>query len=370
LNPLSLPQDPPPRGLAALGWSLSLLITTVALLAVALPAEAAERAGRLTVTVEVEREASTRNGAEHAKHKSSSFVQFATTLQASGEPETFNAADPAEATRQMARAAQVQQRVQQMQQRPQNPQNPRNPAMAAPSQAELMARVQQMQALCGNDRDCLAREAMKFSAANSGLDAAGQGRLQAYGAAYRQCEARHPEGAARRGCIDNARRQAGGQPDASDHDDTPPPRYQRFLGGLNGADCQVETRVRFSERNEGATADVQGMVPFVTTRQADDRTATPLLCAGQHLVLDLQSGELWNQGSLGVGEVHGVRTSSQGGRSERSEERMDIGWYEAAPWIAEQLRRFPRQGTLQQVLPVAGGSGQVKVKLQWRFEAR
>lgn len=364
MSPLSPHQDTPPRGLASLGWSLSLLIASVALLAVALPAGAAERTGRLTVTVEVEREASTRNGPDHAKHKSSSFVQFATTLQASGEPDNFNAADPAEATRQMARANQVQQRVQQMQQMP------RSPARAGASQAEMMARVQQMQALCGNDRDCLAREAAKFSAGNSGLDAAGQGRLQAYSAAYRQCETRHPDGPARRGCIDNARRQAGGQPDASDHDDEPPPRYQRFLGGLNGADCQVETRVRLSERNEGAYADVQGMVPFVTTRQADERPVSPMLCAGQQLVLDLQSGEVWNQGGFGIGEVRGVRTSSKGGRNERSEETMDIGWYEAGPWIAEQLRRFPRQGTLQQVLPVASGTGQVKVKLQWRFEPR
>lgn len=376
MSPLSAQdpaQDPRPHGVAALGWLLSLFITTAALLAAALPAAAAERtgprAGRLTVTVEVEREASTRNGADHARHKSSAFVQFATTLQSDGELTSFNPLDPAEATRQMERAAQVQKRLQQVQaQQAQQAQQSQRPAAAGPTQAEMMARVQQMQVLCGADRDCLAREAMKLSAANSGLGAGGQQQLQAYGAAYRACEKRHPEGAARRGCIDNARRQAGGQPDATDHDDEPPPRYQHFIGGLDGANCNIATRVRLTERSEGASADVQGMVPFVITRQAEGSPAAPLLCAGSQLVLDTRTGEIWNQAGHGFGEVRGVRVFTSGGRTQRTEEGMDLGWYEAGPWIGEQLRRFPRQGELHQVLPVAGGTGQVKVRLQWRFE--
>lgn len=364
---------PEPQGLAVLGWTLSLLITTMALLAAALPAQAASQSGRLTVTVEVEREAQTRNGSDHSRHKSTSYVQIATTLQSDGTLLNYNPADPAELTRQMAKANQVQQRVAQVQLQQQQLQAQRGGAQRAPaqpSQADMMARVQQMQALCGSNQDCLAREAMKFSAANSGLNAGGQQQLMAYGAAYRDCEARLPEGPKRRACIADARRAAGGTPDASDQDDEPPARYLQFAGGLNGADCQVQTQVKLSERVEGATADVQGMVPFVTTRQIDDRPAAPLLCAGQQLVFDTQAGVVWNQGSIAVAEARGVRHSTRGGRSERVEERMDVGWYEAAPWIGEQLRRFPTQGEVRQVIPVAGGSGQVKVKLSWRFEPR
>ncbi|MFY9510910.1 MAG: hypothetical protein WAQ05_08055, partial [Rubrivivax sp.] len=53
---------PAPHGLALLGWGMSLLICTLAWLAVALPVQAAPApaSGRLTVTVDVEREAQTR----------------------------------------------------------------------------------------------------------------------------------------------------------------------------------------------------------------------------------------------------------------------------------------------------------------------
>jgi hypothetical protein len=235
-----------------------------------------------------------------------------------------------------------------------------------------------MQATCGTDQDCLAREAMRFSAAHSGLDAQGQGRLQAYGAAYRQCEARHAEGAQRRACVDSARRDAGGQPDATDHDDDPAARFLLFVGGLDGADCRAQVRVQMTDRTEGASSDVQGLVPYVIAREADGRPASPLLCSGQQLVLDVERRELWSHGNLGlgVGAVRGRSVKSSGGRLERSEETMELDWFEAAPWIAEQLRRLPLQGERRHVLPLQGNgsgsstqfSGEVRVRMQWRFE--
>lgn len=390
LLPASSDPSTPLAPSSRLGWLLSGAITAAALLAAAWPVQAAQatsqagalpQAGRWVLTVEVERDATSRQGADHARRRSRSLLEVATTLQASGPLQSHNAMDPAEHQRHLAQAAQVQQRVQQVQlQQQQLQQQPGRAAAftahAGPTPAEMMARVQQMQATCGADQDCLAREAMRISAAHSGLDAQGQGRLQAYGAAYRQCEARHPEGPQRRTCIDTARRNAGGQPDATDHDDDPAARFLLFVGGLDGADCRAQVRVQMTDRTEGASSDVQGMVPYVIAREADGRPASPLLCSGQQLVMDVERRELWSHGNLGLGAgpVRGRSVKSSGGRLERSEETMELDWFEAAPWITEQLRRLPLQGERRHVVPLQGNSngtqfsGEVRVRMQWRFE--
>jgi hypothetical protein len=65
-----------------------------------------------------------------------------------------------------------------------------------------------------------------------------------------------------------------------------------------------------------------------------------------------------------------VRTATRGGRTERTDELVQLDFYEASDWIQEQLRRFPRQGEARKLLPVAQGMGQVKVLMRWRFDER
>jgi hypothetical protein len=301
----------PTRSLTPLGLLLSLVIAGAALLAVALPADAAEageRQVRWTVSIDFEREAETRgNGGGFAKQKLKSYVEVAATLRSDGERVDFNPLDPADNQRRLLQAQRAQLRAQ-------------------PAQAELVARYQRIQAQCGADRDCLVREAMK---AQGGLPVAAVA-------------------------------------DGGDDAELP----LRYLSYLALGDCRVETRVRIDERNEGAYPDVQGLVPFVNERHADERPAAPLLCAGRQAVLDTQTGTVWQLGGLGVEGARGTRTATRGGRTERGDELIPLNWYEASDWIGEQLRRFPRQGEARKVLPVAQGSGQVKVVLRWRFADR
>ena len=147
-----------------------------------------------------------------------------------------------------------------------------------------------------------------------------------------------------------------------------PASNEVFLTFLGQGDCRVETRLRVDAREEGALADVQGMVPFVTTHQVDAQPPSPMLCAGQQWVLDTATGTLWSHGSLGLGSARGQRVHTSGGRTERSEVDIDAGWHEAAPWIAEKMRRMPVQGEARHTLPVAAGQGQVRVTMRWRFE--
>lgn len=343
--------------------SLALRACAVALAALAFiatsPSHATERSGRLAVTIEVERDSQTTSNGGLIKQKLRSKVQFETTLRSDGELQNFNPIDPAEHARQMQVAAKVQQRVAAA-----TPARPMDPS----AQADMVARAQKLQAMCGQDRDCLMREAMKLSSAQSGLDAGGQAKLQAYGAGYAACEKRHPEGKARQACIADARRQAGGRPDATDTDDEPPAKYLSYLGL---GDCQVSTHVTVDLVSEGTYPDVQGQVPFKTTVQADGRPDTPMLCGGQQIVLDTQSNVLWSHGAWAVNRPNGVTVRAVAGRkTERSEGEVDYGWGEAAPWIGEQLRRFPKQADRRHVVPVSDGVGNVKVRMRWSFVER
>jgi hypothetical protein len=335
------------------------LAAALALLAFTVTADAAERSGRLAVTIEVERDSQTTSNGGLIKQKLRSKVQCETTLRSDGELQNFNPIDPAEHARQMQVAAKVQQRVAAA--APARPMDPN-------AQADMVARAQKLQALCGQDRDCLMREAMKLSSAQSGLDASGQAKLQAYGAGYVACEKRHPEGKARQACIADARRQAGGRPDATDTDDEAPAKYLSYLGL---GDCQVRTHVTVDLVSEGTYPDVQGQVPFKTTVQADGQPATPMLCTGQQIVLDTQAKVLWSHGAWSVNRPNGVTVRAVAGRkTERTEGDVDFGWGEATPWISEQLRRFPKQADLRHVVPVSDGTGQIVVRMRWNFVER
>lgn len=323
-------------------------------------AAAAEQAARLTVVIEMQRQARTQLGAEIGRMQLTQRVDYAITLVSDGAPMAHNPLDPAEPARLAAQAQQAQQQVQ----------TARRPAAApAPDPQAMQAMAMRLQAQCGTDRDCLMREASRFStsqvAARTGGDPAVAARLQAYGAAYRDCERQHPAGPQREACANRARVAAGGVADAPEDADPETP-YLLFRAL---ASCRPAGSVSLDERIEGSFADVQGTVPYTETRRADDRGAVAALpCGTQMAVLDTRDGRLWvHHQVLGL-QAQGVAVRSERGRApQRREGLQEQRWHEAAPWLSERLTRLNRHGSAEATLP-AGADGKTQVRLSWRWQ--
>ncbi|MEK8050217.1 hypothetical protein AACH10_08200 [Ideonella sp. DXS22W] len=379
------------------------LLAATTLLPVLLPgAQAAapggERRIRLSLQIEQQREAGIAVIGGSGRQSLNQRLEYALTLVSDGVPATHNPLDPDDTARQLARAQARQQKVDAALARQGGA---RAGMAAAPDLAALQAQAQQLLARCGQNQDCLMREAAAMQAqmlggAGPAGAGAGAGRpggtlsatqtaaLQTYAAESRACDKRHPEGAARRACLDDARRRAGGTPDASDHDDDiVPTPYLHFQAP---AACEVRAHVRLSDTRRGQTADVQGMRPFEITRQADD-TRPPLSeCGRQMAVLDTRSGKLWLGSGLPLPAAnvafryrHGSTVTQQG------DEVQNLDWHEATTWLQGRLQQLTRSGSDSVTLPAgpATGSsngsetrpgtpaqpdGQTRLQLRWTVE--
>ncbi len=202
-----------------LATPVTLLVALISAWAVPMQAEAAEQAMRLTLTAELQRQARTQFGSEVARVQLRQRAEYAITLVGDGVPMTTNPLDPDEPARQLATAQRAQQTVQ----AGLAAAAARGQATAAPMPdlAAMQALAQRLQAQCGQDRDCLMREATRFSAqqvaahpaVSPGDRAMVASRLQAYGADVRSCERQQPAGPAREACINQARVRAGGEAD-------------------------------------------------------------------------------------------------------------------------------------------------------------
>ena len=123
----------------------------------------------------------------------------------------------------------------------------------------MQARARQLMAKCGQDRECLMREASALSATQvAGADPATEGRLQAYG--QRRGDLRTAAGKGARGLPGGRAAQAGGGED--EPDDAVETPYLMFMGRAN---CRLEAKIRIDNRVEGSFNDVQGVVPFTET---------------------------------------------------------------------------------------------------------
>lgn len=334
----------------------------LALICAAAPSEAAPPSmQRLQITIDSTRDAPLGSNVERGRSKLTQQLMFSVVLQGDGTPMVNNPLDPDDSRRQLERAQRTQQKVQAALDRR------GAPAAAAPTAADvasMQARAQQLLARCGNDRDCLMREASAMSAAQvAGGDRNVQARLQGYGAAVAACERNAAAGAARDACIANARRQAGGTSDETDRDDTVETPYLHFRGV--GA-CRLDVTTKIDERTEGEFPDVQGMVPFTHTRQAEQRQQGDTFCPMVQVVLDTRNGRLWTHGPLGMPAPRGVTVRSEKGRApRRSEGEVMLQWHEAADWLQRRLSNLNAAGEDQVRLPA--GNGQTEVKVRWRF---
>lgn len=349
-----------------------------------------ERRIRLSLQIEQQREAGIAVIGGSGRQSLNQRLDYAVTLVSPGVPAVNNPLDPEDGARQLARAQARQQKLEaaQARQRAQG-----GGTATAPDMAALQAQAQQLLARCGQNQDCLMREAaalqaqwMTGAAAAAGAAAAtGGGRsgggqlsaaqgaaLQTYAADWRACEKRHPEGAARRSCQDEARRRAGGTPDASDHDDdVVEAPYLHFSGA--GA-CEARAQVRLSDTRRGQTGDVQGMVPFEVTRQADDARPAHTDCGLQMAVLDTRNGQLWLGSGLPMPAPHVAYRHRHGSTvTQQGEALHTLDWHEATDWLQGRLRHLGRSGSDSVTLPAGPGAharpdGQTRVQLRWTVD--
>lgn len=333
-----------------------LLLTVGAALLVAMsPADAADTARRLKIDLEVRRDGSVRQGADEGRGKLAQQLSLSVVLHSDGTPMVNNPLDPEDGKRQFERAQRSVQRVQVAHARVGNAPAP------APDMAAMQARAQQLMARCGQDRECLMREASALSAAQAaGGDRPTQARLQAYGQAAAACE--RQQGKARDACQADARRKAGGGEDEPDEAVETP--YLMFTGR---AACRLEATVKVDHRVEGRFNDVQGVVPFTETTEAQQTRRDDTLCPLLQVVLDQRNGRLWTH-VMAVDSANGVNVRSEKGRApQRSEGPVSLRWMEAGPWIQQRLSNLSAAGGEDRVRVPAPG-GQAEAVLRWRFE--
>ncbi|GCL65842.1 hypothetical protein [Pseudaquabacterium pictum] len=350
---------------------VTLVVALISAWAVPMQAEAAEQAMRLTLTAELQRQARTQFGSETARVQLRQRAEYAITLVGDGVPMGTNPLDPDEPARLLAAAQRTQQTVQ----AGLAAVAARGQATAAPMPdlAAMQALAQRLQAQCGQDRDCLMREATRFSAQQVAAHpavqpadrAAVQARLQAYGADVRACERQQPAGAAREACINQARVRAGGEADAPEAEVAMP--YLHFRAA---EDCRPSGQLTLDERAEGSFVDVQGPVAFTATRLADDvRAPASFPCGTQLVVLDTRNGRLWvTSPVLGLSaQVTAVR-SEQGRAPQRQVGGSTLDWHEAAPWLQQRLLQLDRRGGNASATLPAAADGQTQVRLSWRWQ--
>lgn len=333
---------------------LVLLALGAALLIAFDPAEAAETARRLQIDIDLKRDGNVQQGAETGKGKLAEQLTLTAVLHSDGTPMTNNPLDPEDGKRQLERAQRSQQKMQAAQAKYGS-----TPA-AAPDMAAMQARAQQLMAKCGQDRECLMREASAMSAAQvAGGDKATQAKLQAYGQAASLCE--RQSGKAKEACQADARRKAGGGEDEPDEVVETP--YLMFTGRAN---CRLEAKIRIDNRVEGSFADVQGQVPYTETAQAQQTRREDVYCPMLQVVLDQRNGRVWTH-VMAIDSANGVHVRSEKGRApQKSEGPMPLRWMEAEKWVQQRLSNLSAGGEDKVRLPVAGG--QTEATMRWKFE--
>lgn len=318
-----------PLLLALLGWSMLVL-----------PAQAAERRGRLTIDLQLDGSSRWQDAGDSSQTTIKRHYRLVTTLRAEGDPMSINTKAPDYAQKMMAQSAQVQAKAAQAQAR--KPQAGMPPPVDMARQMEM---ARQAQAACGTDRDCLMRMLAPQVAAQVTTDPARQAQL------VRHAQTAGPE------------------------DDGEDARYLNFAGVDR---CDAKFEVQVEEVIEGRYADVQGPVPWkIVRRDAQPLSADEkrLLCLNFQLVLDLRSGAITTDTGFGLPEPMVSSVHTERGRSTTSVDRLG-GLAQVSQWMAERTRQAPRAGSASTTLPMVSSreagrgrtEGSLKAQLSWKFE--
>lgn len=282
-------------------------------------AQASERAGRLTLDLQIDGKGHQQKGGTYSKFTTRETMHLAFTLVSSGEPEDTNRLDIA------GNNAATQKQVAQAKAR--TPDRAGQEAVAQQARAEMEA--------CKGNVACMSQVAQKLGQQTASWNAL------------------PPDNSANEG------------------------RYLTFATP-DASQCKGEFTAKITADVEGKLGDVQGLVPFTRTERADYR-ATALqamsLCNGM-IVLDIRENRLF--ASIPEVEIKGHKVWTEGSRTTLDTKDGEIRLnQDAFVWATKQLHNGPRSGIQKARLkiPVSttlGGEGEnvLDVQLSWKFESK
>jgi hypothetical protein len=364
---MTLARIPVPALAAALAW-----------LAPVAPASAGEQQARITIEVGIEGSESANAGAgsDWSKSTISEHYRIVTTLKTDGVLSSVNAKDPEYGQKAMAQAARDQARIRAAQEKVAAAGAGPKPVTADAANA-LMQEMQAAVEKCGTDQACKQGVAMKYAtrpdfaaamAAMSGPEFVCRQQSGGDAARERQCLQAYGVG-------------ESAEPVDLDEAEAPPDeRYLMYIGWIG---CPSEISVQIHNRVEGAYADVQGMVPYTNTTEADwhgtptDRNS---ICVNYTSVLDTKADMLYTDG-FAIPQVQGKSTNMETRRAQPeavSEGQISALPSAAANFIRDALLVRPLSGSKRGTVkldrpylsraPISDYSGQVDVEVSWKFE--
>lgn len=199
-------------------------------------------------------------------------------------------------------------------------------------QADMLAKVQAMQARCGADPQCIARESAALSAA-----------------------------------MNSALAGVTGTPAAAPVDDDTglQPQYLLFTGQT---DCKLALQAKIDSRVEGSFNDVQGVVRYTETQRGESTVRDSALCGLFQVVLHPRSGRVW----LGIPtlrpETVGITLREESGHpTRRTEGRITLKWWETDGALRQRLLNLNEQGS--DVLKAPAGDGSAELRMSWKFSS-
>lgn len=311
---------------------------------------AAETYGRMSIEIAVDADQQWSAGTDWGKTRISERYRIVTHVRWHGELDTVDPLAPDFAQKQMAKAAAVQRRMQDIQQRTGTA--PLDVPETPEAQQAFMQKLEREQGACNGNVQCLMQLSSRYAPVLNAI------AMQAAGAAYAEA------------AIDM---------EPVDLDAEEEARYARY-GGYDGCPTSIEMRVDY--KAEGAWADVGGMVPWKETYTADDRGNVhqrQMQCLAQDMVLDVKTGTFHSMG-FGWPAPRGKRVYWDRLHGEEINPDSEIPTLnEALTWASEQMRAAPASGSRSTTLRpqrARGGTvingathdGEIRVKLDWRFE--
>jgi hypothetical protein len=349
-----------------------------ALLGLASSAYAGEQQARITIEVGItgNESASAGAGSDWSKSTISEHYRIVTTVRSDGVLNSVNAKDPEYGQKAMAQAAHDQARIRATQEKLAAAGVGPKPVTADAANA-LMQEMEAAVEKCGTDQACKQGVAMKYAtrpdfaaamAAMSSPEFVCRQQSGGDAARARQCLQAY-------GVSENAEPVELGEEEAA-----PDERYLMYIGWIG---CPSEISAQIHNRVEGAYADVQGMVPYTNTTEADwhgTQTDQSSICVSYTTVLDTKADMLYTDG-LAMPQVHGKSTNTEAQRAQP--EQVFEGQISALPsaaanFVRDALLVRPLSGSKRGTVeldrpylsraPISEYSGKVDVEVSWKFE--
>jgi hypothetical protein len=280
---------------------------------------------QLVLQLDLQRQGPVQAGAERGQQQLRQQWRLEASLESAGVLMINNPLDPDDARRAAERALAPQPPAAR---RAAGNGRPVTAAQGQALQADMQARVQAMQARCGADPACLARESAAIS---RGMQAA----LQA----------------------------AGGSATPAVPDAEPEARFLHFAGAAN---CRLQATGRIDGTVRGSYNDVQGVVAYSETQKGEETLRDPVHCPGVMAVLDVKSGRVWVAFPTLPQQTRGATTREVQGRAPRvTQGAIGLRWWEGQEWLSQRLHNLTERGS--DAFQHSAAGLKVELRAEWSF---